>query len=273
MKIAFLLMYELRAINKTIDSINKYIINFYNADVFIVCQETFDNDINNINLFDKNVKVKKLYKKKEPTEYYGINSNASLPSNPGNWNNNSNMQIYINNKEMLNNLESFIDDYDYFMILRSDSEILFPFPEIDLLEKIPPAIYTYNAKYCIGHGFVTGIFIHRNFIYNYLNKTYVVIKDNSINNILLNKCHLNQENFYTFCMKYQKLEFKYINNLNIYWTCNTLNDRSTCSKPRVNINHNVICKYDEQCEEAYENFDLWNQGKNWVYENDRIMLK
>ena len=54
-KFAFIVMYELRSIHKTLANLYDNIINYYDADIIIVCQETFENDQDNLNLFDKKV--------------------------------------------------------------------------------------------------------------------------------------------------------------------------------------------------------------------------
>ena len=42
MKYAVLIMYELRGVKITIEKLYKYIIDFYDADIFIVCQKQYD---------------------------------------------------------------------------------------------------------------------------------------------------------------------------------------------------------------------------------------
>ena len=59
MKFAFLVMLELRCIDKTIEKLYKNIIDYYNADIFILCQN-LPNGENGIDMFDKNVIIKQL---------------------------------------------------------------------------------------------------------------------------------------------------------------------------------------------------------------------
>ena len=36
--------------------------------------------------------------------------------------------------------------------------------------------------------------------------------------------------------------------------------------------HNIICKYDGQCTEAYENLNIWNNTKVWKFDGKNILL-
>ena len=63
MKFAVIIAYELRGIKKTIESYYKHIIDFYNADVFIICQKQFDDDEERLKLFNRKVKLIKMYQK------------------------------------------------------------------------------------------------------------------------------------------------------------------------------------------------------------------
>ena len=183
-KYAFIVMYELRAIRKTIDKLYKYIIDYYDADIFIVCQKEFNDDSERIKLFNRNVKVVKLYDKPNPIEYFGANSNIHLSGGISNWNNPGNMQIYINNNEVAKVIKDYVNDYDYFITLRTDSDILFDFIPPILLEEIPPGVYGFAPNYCeYWGGSGTANFIHKNYVLDYFESYY---------NILTNKIYEKQ---------------------------------------------------------------------------------
>jgi hypothetical protein len=263
-------MAEPRAIKKTIHNLNKYIIEPYNTDVFIVCQNFPGFDEKDLDLFDKNVKVKVLYDKKDPIEYFGKNCNASLPRDITNWNLPSCMQYYINEKELLNHIENYIDDYDYFIKIRTDCEILFPFPDKELFETVPHGIYTFDVDYSREWGgYSTGVFIHRDFIRKYLNKIWIVMKDTS----LANKLHgINQETFSLFCFKKQNLKWSYIKNINLFFTAESVNSYTTWARIDLNPATGELYKYIGQYNEAYNNYRLWLAGKQWCYKNGIIIL-
>ena len=280
MKFAFLVMYELRALDKTIDSLYKNIIDYYNADIFILAQNKDESDIEKINLFNRNVVHKELYEKIDPREYFNTpfisyDKNEIVDIGAENWNKYNSIQVYINLYKMAKVIESRVDNYDYFIILRSDIEILFPFPNKELFENIPDEIYTFDPDYCrYWGGWSTGVFIHKKYILNYLNCFYNLLNDDLIKEFYnFGYNFINQENFMNFALLKSNLKFNYIKNLNIFFTAESLNSRSTWGNINIHPTYNVIYKYLDQCEEAYNNLDLWKNNGRWVYENSTIFLK
>lgn len=280
MKFAFLVMYELRALDKTIESLYKNIIDYYNADIFILAQYKDPIDIEKINLFNKNVVHKELYEKINPHDHFNTahisyDKNETVDISAQNWNKYNSIQIYLNLHKMAKVIESCVDNYDYFIILRTDIEILFPFPNKELFENIPAAIYTFDPDYCrYWGGWAAGVFIHKNFILNYLNSFYKMINDQSIQEFYnFGYDHINQENFMNFALLKSNLKFNYIKNLNMFFTAESLNDRSTWGNINIHPIYNVIYKYLDQCDEAYNNLRLWENNGRWVYENDTLLLK
>jgi hypothetical protein len=126
MKFAVLFMYELRSAYKCINDLKSKLIDYYGADVFVLCQRYFEDDVTRLSLFDTNVKHAELYDKPNPLDYFGEESNISIPSDKDmTWNNRGNSQIYINNHKMSKIISQVVDDYDYYILLRIDSQILF----------------------------------------------------------------------------------------------------------------------------------------------------
>ena len=162
MKYALLIMYELRGVKKTIGDLYKYIVDFYDADIFILCQKQYDDDEERIKLFNRNVKFVKLYDKPNPKDYFNIDEefifsnykNMSKKNDEyrGLWNTPGNIQICINLNEMAKVLKDYINDYDYYIGVRSDIEILFPFPDKELFNDIPNDIYGFYPNYCSSCG-------------------------------------------------------------------------------------------------------------------------
>ena len=280
-KFAFLVMFELRAIKKTIEKINKYIISAYNADIFLVCQKFSQEDEDNLKLFCKDPIVKIIYEKKDPLKYYNISSFGNISQHD--WNSYNRLQMYINEKEMLNNIDNYIDNYDYFIRLRIDSEILFPFPDKELFEEVPKGIWTFNARYTCNWGnkmlqyvckknpgYSLGVFIHRDYIRQMLNSTYKVITNTKIENQF---DEMNQETFNNYCFNNEKLTWSYINNINIYFTAESEKSKTTWSTPLLHPIYNIIYKYIDQFNEAYKNNELWMNGYRWTYKGDIILLE
>lgn len=272
MKFAYIVLCELRAITKTVHSLYENIIDRYNCDIIIVCQKLDDKDEENILLFDRNVIYKKMYNKPNPIEYF--EKDELNNKHFDNWNSSNCLQIYINWNEVAKVLEDFKDKYDYFIQLRTDISILFPLPDKELFENIPFGIYSFDPNYCrTWGGWVTGVFIHKNYVIDYFKCCNdAIILPNSIEEFVSNTEKCNQENFKIYAMNKKKLEFKYIKNLNLYFTSESINSYTTWSIPIIHPKYNVICKYDNQCEEAFQNLELWNNGYRWIFINNEILL-
>ena len=278
MKFAFLVMCELRAVESTIDGLYKNLIKPYDADIFICVQKALSNDEERMNLFSENVVYRELYDKPDPVTYFGEENNLYLVNESQcNWNFYSNLQVYINYHKMAKVIENVYDQYDYFIILRTDSQILFQFPDKQLFEQLPESVYLLDANYCKKWGDIgfPGI-IHKNYILNVLSCYYNVISKRQYResmfeiihreNIIHNIGSLNQERFFYICLRIFNLldKLKKLKNLNFFWTAEIVNDYTTWSKPHMHPTRNVISKYDDQCDEAYDNYALWSSG-NYIW--------
>jgi hypothetical protein len=208
MKFALLIILELRAIKKTIKNLYKYIIDFYDADVFILCQKQFDDDEENIKLFDRKVKFAKIYEKIDHFEYFGKESNLqNVNDSSCFWNSKNNLQVYINFIEMGKVIKDYVDDYDYFICLRSDIDIMFPFPDKELFDNIPNDIYGFyinDHEPIGGQGFAN--YIHKKYVLDYYFCYEDIIKNTELNNVLFNS-----ENKKVELNKFMKKYYEYIN--------------------------------------------------------------
>ena len=283
MKFAYLVMTELRSLEKNINDLYKYIIDPFEADIFICVQETSIDDYEKIKLFNKNVVYSEIYKKSNPYQYFGKNNSLIIKYDDSfHWNKPSNLQIYINYHKMAHIIKNLINNYDYFITMRTDVSILFPFPEKSFFNELPQSIYSFDTEYSKGWGGSGySVFIHKNFIFNYLRAYYFVISNKIFRNTLLNnfydnsekKLICNQEKFQKICFKIINIPTPiYIKNTNVYYNATTLTDYTTWSSPIVHPKYNVICKYINQCDEAYDGLYLWNNGYRWRYGNNCLSL-
>ena len=291
MKFAYLVMTELRSLNKNIQNLYKYIINPFEADIFICVQEKSIEDYEKIKLFDKNVIKSKIYKKPDPFKYFGNDNNIFKITNCNKpelrnrlWSKRSNLQIFINYNQMAEMIKDVGQNYDYFITMRTDVEILFPFPDKNLFNTIPQSLYSFDTNYSKlwgGSGYC--VFIHKQFIFNYLNCYFDVLNDKMFHKTLLDNLYIpskkiyfaNQENFQKICFKIIEIPTPIsIKNTNVFYNATTINDYTTFSTPKVHPKYNVLCKYQRQCSEAYESLKLWNNGYRWNYneKNNNICL-
>ena len=62
MKFAYIVMFELRSLPKTINDLYSRIIDYYDADVFLICQNQFEDDEERVKLFSRRlIKSKVLF--------------------------------------------------------------------------------------------------------------------------------------------------------------------------------------------------------------------
>lgn len=268
MKFAFLVMYELRCLKKIL-KFYEHIIDFYDADIIICCQELKDTT-EMVELFDRKVIFSKIYKKPNPSEYYDNNKHFNTKS--ANWNKESCLQLYINWNEMANVVEQFKDNYDYFINIRTDIDILFPFPDKYLFEIIPKGIYTYDANYAKGWGgFGCGVFMHKDYIIQYLKSTYNVLKNEDICDTF-NLSSMNQERFLTKCLNYHGIKMNYVKNLNIIYIAKSETAYTTWAIPKKHYLYDGFIKYPKQVDETFNNLELWNKGYRWIWNDDSLLL-
>lgn len=287
MKFAYLVQCELRALRKTINNLYKYIIEPFDADIIICVQNFCKDDEELLKLFHKNVKFLFNYDKPNSNKYIG-EKNIFNHIKTFNCNYESAKQMWINHHIFADIITHFfIDNYDYYIICRTDIEILFPFPEKSLFEQIPASIYFFDTKYNRhwgGFGTIAA-FIHKDYIIDLLKSTYDLITDenklmyfiNNYNKIeYINKTarheryleyYTNCEYFQLYAMGLKNLKINYINNVNCFITYETLNDYYTWSKPLIHPTRNVFSKYHDLTDEAFENLRLWNIGYRWKYDD------
>jgi len=274
MKFAVIIAYELRGIKKTIESYYKHIIDFYNADVFIICQKQFDDDEERLKLFNRRVKLVKLYQKPIVKEYFGETNIINIESQE-NWNNPGVSQMYINQNEISKIIKDYVNDYDYFIQFRTDIDILFNFPQPELFEKIPPGIFTFWPKYCEKWGGSGGAnYIHKKFVVDYFKSCFDLMNDNLFINFIRTRGPrgINQEFIHNNALAIKGLKLNLIKNINYYYTAEKMNDYTTWAFIQLHPKYNVICKYPEQCDEAHEALELWKNNYKWDIVNNEIVL-
>ena len=79
---------------------------------------------------------------------------------------------------------------------------------------------------------------------------------------------LNQERMLTAALAAKGLEVRPITTLNCYYTAEAKTDRTTWGVISRHPAHDVLCKYCEQCSEAFRNKARWDAGDRWGVEED-----
>ena len=165
-----------------------------------------------------------------------------------------------------------IENYDYFITLRTDIDILFEFPPKKFFKNIPPSIYTFDANYCRKWGgFGLSVFTHQNYIYQILTCYKNVLQ----NNKLIKKYYIekkfwrpNQESFSNYCFKVHDLKMNDIKNLNFYFTAYDFNTLSPRSKICYSERYKTYYKYAGQLQESQSNYNLVKNKFVWKISKD-----
>ena len=269
-KFCFLVMHELRCLSY-INNLYEYLIDPYEADIIICCQDLAGKQ-DSMNLFHKNVIHKEKYIKPNPHKWYSCSNTVKM--NGQNWNNAACLQNYINYEKMSHIVEKYTDKYDYFILTRTDLKILFPYPPKDMFDTIPEAIYSFEPNYSKHYGgFHEPGFVHKNYILDILRTPDYILKNN------IYPCNIrfrgaNSEKFVRACWNHKKIPiFKsVINNLNFFYIAQNLQTHTSWAKPQFNKKSNCFIKYPKQVDEAYDNLELWNQNKRWIYDDEKKQI-
>ena len=183
------------------------------------------------------------------------------------------------------------NDYDYYIMLRTDCYILFDLPPMNIFELLPPSIYGFYTKYWEIIGNLGGHYIHKNYIVEYLNAPCNYIKSKENYNILNSKHNLwnlntkyyneidkrdyypdvipHQETLFLLAFESYKLHIDKIRELPFYYNvdisdnyvfCNGYTGVTYCS------NTNTYYKYIQQYNEANQNLQNWSEGKKWSFD-------
>jgi hypothetical protein len=275
MKIALLVMFELRALSKTIQDIYSKVIDYYNADVYILCQQQFEDDDARLKLFDRNVKYAGIYEKPDCVDYFGKDSNYHTPTKQlyNYWKRPSCLQFIINKHKFADILRPITADYDYFISLRTDTQILFDFPSISVLERAIPGVYSTYPKYTYNwNGSGIGHIVHSSYIIDYLTCEYDTITNKQYA-WMFETIDMNQESLFEHSLILTKnVPLRMIKHTNHFYTTIGLEDYTTCATPAFHTSFGVYYKYLPQCEEAFANLDAWTRGYKWGCVHGNVQL-
>lgn len=257
----YLVMNELRCLDY-INNLYEYIIDYYDADIIICCQD-LPGKQSDIELFDRKVVYKEKYTKPDPYEWYAGCSSVRVHSN--NWNIPACLQLYINMDKMADVVEKFKDKYDYFIMTRTDIKIIFPYPDKHFFGKIPPGMYSYDAHYArIWGGFHEYGFVHKDLIIPALRTANYLIK-NVINQQDVSS--YNGERFTAFCLNHANIKKNYINGLNFYFIAHDENTHTSWGMIKFYPPANCYVKYTTSVDEVNHNNSLWEKGYRWSFDS------
>jgi hypothetical protein len=265
---------ELRSIDNTINNFYNNLITPLNADLYLMVQNTNDNNMDSrFDLFKNNVIHKEIYN--NPDNIIDLYQNYNKLKQNNNFIIDSHLKIYYNFYKIYEKYgQLFEDNYDYVIFTRSDFLHLFPFPDILRLIDTNDIFWCYDGH---EHGGVNICLICVPSIYikDYLKSFYTYLQD--VNNIeKLNELNLNIESYTKLIFNENKWKIGKIQN-NAFITAESFNTKTTWAKILYSETHNVYYKYQEQLDNTIDSLGLYKLNKEWTYvkhnDIDMIILK
>ena len=255
---------ELRGVKSTIGSFYEHLVKPLNSDIFIVCQKSDINEIdNNIDLFNDNVVTKTLYTKPKTSDYFtDIDKLKHLDKNmlyEGG------LQVFLNFKKIADEYGDILErDYEYIILTRSDFKYLFDMPDVFNISKSNDIFWSYEDD---NHGGINNnlSIIPSKYIKNYLYAAYnYLTKPELINKILKNNEEFNCEKLMKFIFLNEKWSIGLIKS-NSYITADSSNEKTTWGTFKYCDKRKVFYKYEVQFKNSYNNLETFNKGDKWEY--------
>ena len=261
-KYAICLWGELRGVQTTINSFYEYLVKPLDADIFIICQQTDSKIDKNINLFDKNIVIKTLYKKFNTKEYFkDINILQKLNKNmlyEGG------LQVYLNYKKIADEYGNILEtDYDYIILTRTDFRYLFNLPDVIKISQSNDIFWSYEDDRWEGINNNMSI-IPSKYIKNYLYSAYNYLTNPIlINKIIKNNEEFNCEKFFKFIFTKEKWKIGLLKS-NGFISADSIDEKTTSSvRMRHCTKHNMFFKYICQFKAAHKNLKKYKKNSNW----------
>ena len=261
-KYAVVIWGELRSVKSSIHSFYEHLVKPLDPDIFILCQQTNDIDIDdNINLFDKNVIIKKLYHKFNTKDYFNVSDIDKLQNLNKNMTYEGGLQCYLNFKKIADDYGDILqNNYDYIILSRSDLKYLFDTPDVINLSKINNIFWSFEDDQWGGINNNFSI-IPSNKIKDYLYAFYdYLTKPELINKILINNEFFNCEKLMKFIFMNNQWNIGLLKS-NCYITADSLNTKTTYCGCKYSSKYDTFYKYDEQLNSAYSNFEKIKNGE------------
>lgn len=258
---------ELRCVQVDIYYAN--LIDPLKADVFIVAQRHFPDDEERISKFTRNVIHAELYDKPNSD----LEFSAGLPAlkmKRDNFKVDSNLQQYINWRRLYTVLSDCKQkQYSYYVIIRSDYHMLFPFPPMEVLDKVLATEFVGCYK---GHEFgginTTMTVIPQKHLETFCTAPYETIMGNNPKMPNLRRPIYNIESFIKTIFEHFSIQIKKISP-NAFITAESLGARTTWGPIYRDNNHNILAKYPEQVKHAYMSLSRYNKSQKWFEKQDR----
>lgn len=283
MKFAYLVCFELRSL-KHIKKLYKHIVDYYDADIFICVQDAPDIQ-DKIKLFDRKVKKIKIIKKVKDAKINYFQNEKLDTFGGGNFKKDPMLNFYINLIEMGKFIKDEIKNYDYFILLRTDIDILFNFPPKKIFKSLSPSIFKFDPDYTKKYGgWGSNTFTHKNYIYESLTCFDKIFRNNNLIKKYYDKENFrvpNQETFSNYCYKLCNFKFKNINDINFWFSVDITTKEEMIESNQQNLSRTplqwfkekkMVCKYMKQVKEVFKNLEMIKNNYTWSLDKHNNIL-
>jgi hypothetical protein len=181
---------------------------------------------------------------------------------------------HIDFRRMAVIVSDYLNQFDYFIITRSDFKYLFPIFDFSILTD--QEIIKHKGS---DHYFHTGmnwefIICKSNKVLEFLNAPYLFMNDESLQDLVIKKIRQRPRNNESF----QRIISEYYNwnvsemEINGFLSADSLEERTTWGEVQHSESKQIYFKYSEMTNDAYRNLDKINCGLRWKNDGKELKL-
>lgn len=284
-RVAVCLAGELRAVNSCVPTLYKNLLEPLDAKIFYCFNKHNLEKDQKVNIFNDRLINGRIYEKPDlrktlvPDSLYNKLDKVDFYPH-SNWVGTVNgcaggvCYRHLDFKNLAFMVAPHVDDFDYFIVTRTDFHYLFPIFDFSIL----------NGQEIIKHsGFdnfensgmnCEFIICHKTKILEYLNSPFLFMNDESLQDYMISKIRKRFRNAESF----QKIicEFYGWNvtemEINSFLSADSEKERTTWGTVEKEENFEFCYKYRDMMLKAYENYSKYKENKIWKLENNKIII-
>ena len=284
-RVAVCLTGEPRGINTCVDSFYENIIEPLDASIFYSFNRATPDDESKIKLINKKVifgELKEkvdlrkelvpdsLYSKFDEIDFYPLS----------NWIGTVNKQMggvcyrHVDFKKMAGIISSYLNDFDYFIITRSDFKYLFPIFDFSILKD--QEIIKHKGFDNYSHTGMNWEFIicKSDKVLEILNSPFLFMNDESLQDLMIKKIRQrprNNESFQRIISEYYKWNVSEME-INGFLSADSMKESTTWGEIQYSESNKNYFKYPGMVQDAYSNLDKINSGLKWKIDGKEINI-
>jgi hypothetical protein len=284
-RVAICLTGEPRGIETCVDSLYENIVEPLDASIFYSFNRATPDDESKIKLINKKLIFGELKEKadlrKELVPDSLFDKLDEIDFDPSsNWIGTINKQRggvcyrHLDFRRMAAIVSDCVNQFDYFIVTRSDFRYLFPIFDFSILneqEIIKHKGADHDAQTGMNWEF---IICKSSKVLEFLNSPYLFMNNESLQDLVIKEIRQRPRNNESF----QRIISEYYNwnvsemEINGFISADTLEESTTWGMVQHNDSKQVLFKYSEMTDDAYRNLDKRNRGLRWTSEGRELKL-